>query len=64
VKRSDLVKHLSQNGCVLHREGKKHTLYKNPKTGRYAAVPRHNEVNDFTARKICIDLEISTPKKS
>jgi mRNA interferase HicA len=33
----------------------------NRATGRSSTVPRHNEVNDFTAVKICRDLQIPTP---
>ena len=30
-------------------------------TRKAAAVPRHREINDFLARKICRDLEIPQP---
>jgi hypothetical protein len=29
--------------------------------GKTSAVPRHREINDFLARKICDDLEIPHP---
>ena len=44
MKRRDLVKHLERHGCYLDREGKKHTIYRNPETGRCAAVSRHREI--------------------
>jgi predicted RNA binding protein YcfA (HicA-like mRNA interferase family) len=33
MKRNAFIKYLVQNGCKLVREGSKHTLYKNIKTG-------------------------------
>jgi len=61
VKRIDLLRHLEQSGCALHREGSNHTVYINPKARRSSAVPRHREINDFLARKICDDLQIPRP---
>jgi predicted RNA binding protein YcfA (HicA-like mRNA interferase family) len=61
MKRRDLVRHLEERGCKLHREGAKHSVYINPAKLKTSTVPRHNEVNDFLARKICKDLEISAP---
>ena len=62
MKRKDLIKHLQKNGCILEREGKKHTLFYNPKSDKSSTVPRHNEINTFTARGICKDLEIEVIK--
>jgi predicted RNA binding protein YcfA (HicA-like mRNA interferase family) len=61
VKRADLIRHLSRYGCQLLREGGRHSIYWNPTNRRTSAVPRHTEVNDYTARKICRDLEIPEP---
>jgi hypothetical protein len=61
VKRTDLVRHLQRHGCELHRESGNHTIYINRKTGRGSAIPRHNEINDFLARKICDDLQVPRP---
>jgi mRNA interferase HicA len=61
MKRIDLVRHLESHGCELLREGAKHTLYVNPSNEQTSAVPRHREVNDFLARKICRDLGIPQP---
>lgn len=61
MKRIDLVRHLEAHGCRLLREGANHTVYLNPTTRRISTVPRHREINDFLARKICRDLEISAP---
>ena len=61
MKRLDLIRHLEQHGCVLLREGKRHSVYVNRAKGKSSAVPRHREINDFLARKICKDLEIFLP---
>jgi len=61
MKRRDLIRHLESQRCELMREGAKHTLYLNPANNQTSAVPRHREVNEFLARKICRDLGISEP---
>jgi mRNA interferase HicA len=61
VKRRDLIAHLRTHGCVLAREGAKHSWWMNPANRRYSAVPRHTEISDILAKKICKDLGISTP---
>jgi mRNA interferase HicA len=61
VKRIDLIRHLEQNACELLREGGSHSVYVNRSAGRSSAVPRHREINDFLARKICDDLQIPRP---
>jgi len=30
-------------------------------TGKSSTIPRHCEINDFLARKICRDLEVPEP---
>jgi predicted RNA binding protein YcfA (HicA-like mRNA interferase family) len=52
MKRVDLLRHLERNGCVLLREGAKHTVYHNPKVQRTATVPRHKEIKAPTAERI------------
>jgi predicted RNA binding protein YcfA (HicA-like mRNA interferase family) len=61
MKRRDLIRHLETHGCVLLREGAKHSVYVNRQSGKVSTVPRHREINDFLARKICRDLEIPEP---
>jgi mRNA interferase HicA len=58
VKRIDLVRHLEAQGCQLLREGARHSVYVNRAVGKATAVPRHREINDFLARKICRDLDV------
>jgi len=61
LKRADLVRHLEALGCRILREGGRHTVYVNSETGRASTVPRHREINDFLARKICRDLGVPEP---
>jgi predicted RNA binding protein YcfA (HicA-like mRNA interferase family) len=61
MKRLDLVRHLHQHGCVLLREGGAHSVFVNRVTQKAASVPRHREINEFLARKICSDLQIPRP---
>jgi len=58
VKRGDLLRHLRRYGCHLKREGASHSLWTNPATGAVEAVPRHNEISDVLARKICRGLGV------
>ena len=62
MKRKTLIQYLVKNGCVIEREGKKHTLYYNPATNKSATIPRHREINTFTAKAICKDLGIPVIK--
>ena len=61
MKRRDLVGHLEANDCELLREGANHSVYVNRAKGKASTVPRHRDVNEFLARKICRDLEIPLP---
>jgi mRNA interferase HicA len=61
VKRRALLAHLNAHGCTLVREGARHSWWGNPANGRRSAVPRHSEVDDLLARKICRDLAIPEP---
>jgi mRNA interferase HicA len=61
LKRADLVRHLQAHGCEIFREGSRHSIFVNRTTRKSTAVPRHREINDWLARKICRDLEIPEP---
>lgn len=61
MKRRDLVRHLESHGCELLREGANHSIYVNRTAGKTSTVPRHREINDFLARKICRDLLVPEP---
>jgi predicted RNA binding protein YcfA (HicA-like mRNA interferase family) len=61
MKRLDLIRHLESHGCSLLREGGRHSVYVNRATQKSSSVPRHREINDLLARKICKDLEVPMP---
>jgi len=58
MKRRALLKHLRRNGCYLKQEGGSHSLWCNPRTGWIEAVPRHTEVANRLAHKVCKQLSI------
>ena len=61
MKRRALIQHLTQHGCSLIREGVNHSWWGHNAKNRRSAVPRHSEINDLLARKICKDLDIPKP---
>ncbi|HEX4962067.1 MAG TPA: type II toxin-antitoxin system HicA family toxin [Thermoanaerobaculia bacterium] len=58
MKRHALLSHLQKHGCFLVREGARHSWWGNPANGRRSSVPRHTEISNDLARKICRDLDI------
>lgn len=58
MKRRALLKHLEEHGCRLLREGGKHSWWLNPELNKRTAIPRHIEIVDVLAGKICKDLGI------
>lgn len=58
IKRRDLERHLRLHGCVLVREGGKHSVWENRANERRSTVPRHRELPPATARAICTQLGI------
>jgi mRNA interferase HicA len=56
MKRSQLLKHLKKHGATLLREGSRHSIYR--KGQLKTQIPRHREIIDELARKICKDLDI------
>ena len=58
MKRDGLLRHLRHHGCHLKREGGNHALWTNPRTGAVEAIPRHNELSDQLARRICRNLSV------
>lgn len=61
MKRLDLIRHLQLNDCNLLREGGSHSVFVNRAKSKVSTVPRHREINEMLARKICKDLEIPSP---
>ncbi len=56
MRRTELIKHIKKYGAVLVREGRRHSIYQ--RETNKTQVPRHNEIVDELARKICKDLLI------
>ncbi|NQW04368.1 MAG: type II toxin-antitoxin system HicA family toxin [Acidobacteria bacterium] len=61
MKRRALVRHRLDHGCELLREGGNHSIFVNRTAAKTSAVPRHPEINDDLAKKICKDLGIPAP---
>ena len=61
MKRRDSIRHMEAYGCRLLREGGRHSVYFNSVDNTTSAIPRHNEINEFLARRICRDLGIPSP---
>jgi len=57
-KRSELLRHLRRNGCTLKCEGASHSLWINTSMGQVEAIPRHTEIPNLLAKKICRGLSI------
>jgi len=63
MNRKNLIRHINSEGCVFLREGARHSVFFNPLTRRSSTVPRHIEIDNHLAKKICQDLGISPIKK-
>jgi len=61
MKRRDLISYLSECGCQFVREGGEHSIWENPANNRRTSIPRHPEIPDFTAIRICKQLDIPSP---
>ncbi|HBB65646.1 MAG TPA: addiction module toxin, HicA family [Candidatus Vogelbacteria bacterium] len=64
MKRREFLSHLRANQCKLAREGAKHSIFRNASSGVISTVPRHQDISNILARKICRDLGIPHPKQS
>jgi predicted RNA binding protein YcfA (HicA-like mRNA interferase family) len=51
VKRRDLVRYLEDNGFILLREGKSHSIYTNNQ--KTIPVKRHKSLDRITANELC-----------
>ena len=61
MKRRALLRHLEEHGCELQREGGRHSVVVNRAERRTSTVPRHAEIDNNLARKICPDLGVPEP---
>ena len=64
MKRRAFLKHLNRCGCILLREGAKHSIDINADGSNKCTVPRHTEIKDHLARQIRIDLRIAKPDEN
>lgn len=62
MKRVELLKHLKRHGCKMIREGRRHSWWRNGRGDRRSSIPRHREIHDLLAKKICRDLEVESIK--
>jgi mRNA interferase HicA len=58
----DLIRHLESPRMLSPSRQRETFRVCQPNNSSTSAVPRHREVNDFTSRKICIDLQVARPK--
>lgn len=58
MKLRQLLRHLKKHGCYLIREGNKHSWWSNADTGDRTAIPRHTEIDNKLAKRICKDLGV------
>ncbi len=59
MKRSEFIRWLNLQGCLLARHGGRHDIYLNPQTGKKQPVPRHHEIDDQLVRHIKKQLGFS-----
>jgi len=52
VKREKVLEKANEYGAKFVRHGKKHDIYENPRTHEYAQIPRHSDINEYTAKDI------------
>lgn len=52
MKRANLIWQLRLYGYSLKREEGKHSVFENPRTKERIVVPRHREINEYTAKSI------------
>lgn len=56
--RRNLLAALNRYGVILLREGGGHTIVRGP-SGRQSSIPRHNQLNRATTRKIIKQLGLT-----
>jgi len=63
LKRKEFIRHLEAYGCILIREGAKHSRWINlVDKEKQSTVPRHVEIDDYLVRAICKQLGIPPPE--
>jgi mRNA interferase HicA len=62
MKRNELIAYLQSQGCELVHEGGRHSWWQNRSLNKRSAVPRHTEISNDLAKKICRDLGVPPMK--
>ncbi|NJL83773.1 MAG: type II toxin-antitoxin system HicA family toxin [Chloroflexaceae bacterium] len=57
MKRKEFIRELETVGCILHRQGSKHDIYRNSATEKKAPIRRHTEIKDSLCRLIRKQLD-------
>ena len=52
MKREKLLEQAHKFGAIFVRHGRKHDIYENPRTHIYTQIPRHPDINEYTAHDI------------
>ena len=52
MKRDELIRQITKQGCRLLRHGSRHDIYINPATGQKQPVPRHSEIDNTLAKHV------------
>jgi len=52
MKRVKLLEKVGETGAVFVRRGEKHDIFENPRTHEYTQIPRHSDINEYTAKEI------------
>ena len=52
MKREKVLEKAKEYNAQFVRHGKKHDIYENPRTHEYAQIPRHPDINEYTAKDI------------
>jgi predicted RNA binding protein YcfA (HicA-like mRNA interferase family) len=60
MKRQEFIRELERAGCILHRHGSRHDIYRNPANEKKAPVPRHRELRDSLCRLIRKQLGLAS----
>ena len=61
MKRREFIRYLAEHECALSHETGKYSIFKNSANGQEVPVTRHNEIAEFTVKKICRSLGIEPP---
>jgi len=62
MKRKKLLEALNDVGAIFIRHGGSHDIYENPRTHEFTQVPRHSDINEYTA--LTILKKMSQKKRS